>query len=274
MSRRAKATSAAIFVTAALWLLLSTTTLAQIAHGGPAPTRTPDLGPSPTPAPGATPTIDRLAAPPTVIPPTQADEGAQLYWLHCQPCHGDQGQGLTDEWRMEYPPEEQNCWTSGCHGNRPYDQNVILPTSVPPLIGPAVDRIMGTEGAQVLTRFQTLEGVYSYMSVTMPYFFPGELSQEEYLAILAHLARENGVWDGATLTRANLTNYPTHPGGAVAAPEQTAGSAAPPAVEPVADQAQPPAPTDDSRIGTMGIALAVLSALLIAGVWIWRKRAR
>ena len=50
-----------------------------------------------------TPTVDRLAAPPTVPAPNQADEGAQLYWLYCQPCHGDQGQGLTDEWRAQFP---------------------------------------------------------------------------------------------------------------------------------------------------------------------------
>lgn len=268
MSRRLIAISAAVIITAALWLLFSTTTLAQIEHGGPAPTRTPDLGPSPTPAIGATPTIDRLAAPPTVIPPTQADEGAQLYWLHCQPCHGDQGQGLTDEWRMEYPPEEQNCWTSGCHGNRPYEQSVALPTLVPPLVGPAVDRLTGAKDTQVLTRFQTLDGVYSYMSVTMPLFFPGELSQEEYLAILAHLARENGIWDGATLTTANLANYPTHPGGDIVAPEQTAG-------QPAADPTQPSAPSGGPQIETAGvitIGLVALLALLIAGVLIWRRR--
>ena len=51
------------------------------------------------PPPAATPTVDRLAAPPTAASPNQADTGAQLYWLHCQPCHGDRAQGLTDEWR-------------------------------------------------------------------------------------------------------------------------------------------------------------------------------
>ena len=49
-------------------------------------------------APNPTPTLDRLAPPPTVASPTQADVGAQVYWLNCQPCHGDRSQGLTDEW--------------------------------------------------------------------------------------------------------------------------------------------------------------------------------
>lgn len=97
MSRRTRTLGATLILTGALWLIFYNLTLAQIERGGPAHTRTPDAGPSPTVVPGATPTIDRLLAPPTVPAPNQADEGAQLYWLHCQPCHGDQGQGLTDE---------------------------------------------------------------------------------------------------------------------------------------------------------------------------------
>ena len=50
------------------------------------------------------PTFDptRLAQPPTVMPPAQADNGAQAYWSMCMSCHGDHGQGLTDEWRESY----------------------------------------------------------------------------------------------------------------------------------------------------------------------------
>ena len=35
---------------------------------------------------------------------TQADVGAEIYRLVCQDCHGNQGQGLTDEWRAEWSP--------------------------------------------------------------------------------------------------------------------------------------------------------------------------
>ncbi len=248
---------------AALWLLLYNLTAAQIERGGPGPTRTSDLGPSPTVVPGATPTIDRLAPPPTAAAPSQADEGAQLYWLHCQPCHGDQGQGLTDEWRAQYPLEDQNCWESGCHGERPYEQGVALPTSVPPLIGPAVDRIMGTSGTQVLTKFDTLQGVYAYASVAMPLFFPGELTQEEYLAILAFIARGNGVWDGVPLTTENLARYPLHPATATPEPTPTAtrGPVAP------AGESQP------GRAGVVAVGVIVLFAFALGGSLLWRKRA-
>ena len=81
--------------------------------------------------PNATPTVDRLAAPPTVEHPSQADVGAQVFWLNCQPCHGDVGQGLTQDWINQYPPEDRNCWDSGCHGDRPYENGFTLPKIVP-----------------------------------------------------------------------------------------------------------------------------------------------
>lgn len=268
MSRRTKTLGAALIPAVALWLLFYNLTLAQIERGGPAHTRTPDAGPSPTAIPGATPTVDRLLAPPTVAVPNQADEGAQLYWLHCQPCHGDQGQGLTDEWRAQYPPEDQYCWESGCHGARPYDQDVALPTSVPAIVGPAVDRIMGTEGTQVLQKFQTLDGVYRYVSVTMPYFFPGELAEEEYLAILAFIARENKIWDGETLTTGNLGRYHVGPGTA-------ADVAAPAAATPI--PTVPPEPPGGAR-GAMGPALLIVGGLVLiliaGGALLWRKHDR
>jgi hypothetical protein len=262
MSRRSKALGAAVILAGAFWLLFYNLTLAQIERGGPAPTRTPDVGPSPTAVPGATPTIDRLAAPPTAAAPNQADEGAQLYWLHCQPCHGDQGQGLTDEWRMQYPPEEQYCWESGCHGERPYEQSVALPTSVPAIVGPAVDRIMGTEGTQVLTKFETMDGVYRYVSVTMPLFFPGELTQEEYLAILAHIARENGIWDGTPLTTDNLANYHLGPATVTAAPQAQATAISTAVAQP--DSVEP---------GVIGLG-ALVALLAVGGMLLWRKRDR
>jgi len=47
--------------------------------------------------PQPTPTIDRLATPVMPPSPQPADYGRQVYYLNCMPCHGDVGQGLTDE---------------------------------------------------------------------------------------------------------------------------------------------------------------------------------
>ncbi len=193
MSPKLISGATAVLIAAVVFLALFAPSAAQqVEHGGPQEA----LPAEATPPPGATPTPDRLAPPPTVASPNQADEGAQLYWLHCQPCHGDVGQGLTDDWRAQYPPEDQYCWNSGCHGPNPYKQEFQLPTAVPAVIGD------GT-----LRKFPTLDSVYRYVSVAMPYFFPGDLTPEEYLAITAHVARGNGLWDGRTLTTDNLKEY-------------------------------------------------------------------
>lgn len=261
MSRQIRVLGATLTCAAALWLILTGITLAQVEHGGPAPTRTPDTGPSPTVVPGATATIDRLAPPPTVPNPNQADEGEYLYWLHCMPCHGDVGQGLTDEFRAQYPPEDQYCWNSGCHGERPYEQSVQLPTTVPAIIGD-----------DVLQKFDTMDAVYRYTSVAMPYFFPGALTQEEYLAILAHLARENGLWDGTELTADNLARFRLRP--PAAATGASGGHLLPATVVAAGDTAvtQP-----STRLGTAELLFilgAVLALVFLGGVLLWRIRAR
>src|SRR5258705_12046070 len=134
----------------------------------------------------AAPTLDRLAAPPTAASPNQADTGAQLYWLHCQPCHGDRAQGLTDEWRAQYPPEDQNCWNSGCHGQQPYANGFILPTQVPALVG-----------AGTLSRFATAADLHNFISRAMPFQAPGSLKPDEYWSITAFLLRGHGLPDTA-----------------------------------------------------------------------------
>jgi cytochrome c len=156
-----------------------------------------------TQAQTAVPTPDRLAAPPTVIAPTQSDEGAQLYWLHCQPCHGDKGQGLTDapddDWRAQYPPEDGYCWDSGCHGERPYEEGFTIPKQIPAIIG---------EGS--LSRFATLGDVFTFMRAAMPFQVPSSLTDEEYLQIAAFLSRENGVSIETPLTITDLATIQLH----------------------------------------------------------------
>ena len=135
----------------------------------------------------ATPTLDpfeRLAKPTVAANPSQADLGAQDYWLHCLPCHGDRGQGLTLEFRETYPPDEVNCWQSGCHGPSPYENGFTLPKEVPALIG-----------QNSLQKFPNAAALQSYIHVTMPFWKPGSLPKEDVWRITAFLLRENGLWD-------------------------------------------------------------------------------
>jgi len=145
-------------------------------------------------------TPDRLAQPTLPVTPSQADRGAQGYWLSCLPCHGDKGQGLTDEFRAVYPPEDQYCWERGCHGEMPYENGFTLPMVIPGVIG---------EGA--LLKFSDAAQLNSYIRATMPYWKPGSLTEEEAWSITAFIMRENGLWNddiemnGANAAEAKIT---------------------------------------------------------------------
>jgi len=118
------------------------------------------------------------------------------------PCHGDQGQGLTDEFRnRQYPPEEANCWTSGCHGARPYENGFTLPKTIPALIG-----------RNTLTKFATARNMFDYMRTAMPFNAPGSLSQEQYLQLLAYLLEQNSfVTTGSQLDLDSLQQINLRP---------------------------------------------------------------
>jgi mono/diheme cytochrome c family protein len=130
------------------------------------------------------PTPDRLAQPTLPASPSQADQGAQVYWLACLPCHGDRGQGLTEEFKQTYPEEDRNCWNSGCHGARPYENGFTLPPNIPPVIG------SGT-----LQKFPNAAILRSYIFATMPWWKPASLTQEESWQVTAFLLRENKLWN-------------------------------------------------------------------------------
>lgn len=138
-------------------------------------------------------TQDRLAEPTLPAIPSQADYGAQAYWLYCSPCHGDRAQGLTDEFRQLYPEEDRNCWNSHCHGNVTYENGFKIPTAVPQLVGPGS-----------LAKFPTAANLYGYIHATMPFQNPDSLSDEEYYQIVSFLLRQNGLIDaGSEISSSN-----------------------------------------------------------------------
>jgi cytochrome c len=139
------------------------------------------------------PTQDRLAEPTLPASPSQADLGAQVYWLNCSPCHGDKAQGLTDEFRQQYPPEDQNCWTSHCHGKVTYENGFTIPKVVPALVGP------GT-----LAKFPTAANLYGFIHAAMPFQKPNSLSDDDYYKITAFLLRQNELIDSQS--EVNATN--------------------------------------------------------------------
>ncbi|MBN2045496.1 MAG: hypothetical protein JW757_10785 [Anaerolineales bacterium] len=129
------------------------------------------------------PTPDRLAEPVLTEHSTQYEEGRYLYWMHCMPCHGDFGQGLTDEFRELWPEDHQNCWGRGCHGGREMDEGFPIPKTIPAVI---------SESGEVLP-FSTPEEFYEYLLTTHPPQNPGYLAEDEYWAMTAYVLAENNL---------------------------------------------------------------------------------
>ena len=160
-------------------------------------------------------TLDRLAEPTLPASPSQVDYGAQAYWLNCSPCHGDQAQGLTDEFRQQYPEEDRNCWTSHCHGKVTYENGFTIPRVVPALVGPGA-----------LAKFPNAANLYGYMRAAMPFQAPNSLSEEDYYKITAFLLRQNQMIDDQTeVGESNAAQIAVSRATPAPAPQQSEGQA-------------------------------------------------
>ena len=131
---------------------------------------------------GQMPEGDRLAEPVLPESPTTVDMGRNLYYFHCMPCHGDRGQGLTDEWREVWVEDHQNCWGRGCHAGRSELDAFYIPRTIPAVIGPP----------QALGAFDTAEELFVFLRATQPPQRAGALSDAEYWALTDFLLHENG----------------------------------------------------------------------------------
>ncbi len=122
------------------------------------------------------------------LPPdaSQLEYGAEVYRLVCKACHGDKGQGLTDDWRAQWAPQDQNCWQSKCHAlNHPPD-GFYMPVS-PAVVGPP------------LIIFETALDLYNYIHRSMPWHDPGSMTEKESWSVTAYILKINNVDPGLEL---------------------------------------------------------------------------
>ena len=127
-----------------------------------------------------TPTYDPLVEQPLPEHPTELELGKNLYWHWCMPCHGDVGQGLTDEFRGVWEPDHQNCWARGCHAGHNGDTAFPIPTVVPAIVI-----------ADKLAQFPSLQALADFLQTTHPPQHPGLLQADEYHAIAAYVFTMN-----------------------------------------------------------------------------------
>lgn len=170
----------------------------------------PHLQATSTPLPQPTPTFDvaRLEKPVVLSEvPTQLEAGSLKYWGVCMACHGDKGQGLTDEWKDAFGEEDRNCWQSGCHGADHPPQGFLIPKDkvIPSVAGPGS-----------LARFQNAQELHDYILASMPWWDPGQLTDEEAWGATAYILSIHQVLpQGFVLTEKNasaiMTRYAVQP---------------------------------------------------------------
>lgn len=150
--------------------------------GTPPPTPRPTRLPTPLPGGGMFPAWMT----PPASGPSLADAGAALYYDRCMACHGDQGQGLTVQWRAQWDVEHQDCSRSTCHGARHPPEGFTFPKNFAPAL----------VGANALTRFANAQALYDFIRARMPYQAPGSLTTKEYWQLVAFLLQRRGVHVG------------------------------------------------------------------------------
>ena len=159
-----------------------------------------------------TPTYDPLVEPPLPENPSEFELGQNLYWHWCMTCHGDHGQGLTDEFRGIWEPEHQNCWARGCHAGRPGDEGFPIPTVVPAVVNDSH-----------LAQFTSAQGLTEYLQATHPPQSPGVLKTEEYHAIALYVFSMNARAPGDEPPPAAETAIPMPTSTMLAAPDTASG---------------------------------------------------
>jgi mono/diheme cytochrome c family protein len=124
--------------------------------------------------------------------PSQGDYGASPYYQICLACHGDWGQGLTDEWRAQWGADS-NCWVSKCHAANHPPEGFDLPKTIPPILG------LGS-----LARFNTAEELHGHIATSMPWWNPGSLTEEQAWNLTAYLLENRGeLTRGVTIDDGN-----------------------------------------------------------------------
>jgi len=189
--------AAAILTAAILAAAWITPTWARALGHEYSPLQSGPADPVGTPTPLISPRQEKPVIPAN---PTGADLGSVKWWAVCMACHGDIGQGLTDEWRQVAFGEDMNCWTSKCHGPRHPPEGFVLPRQVPPAIGP------GT-----LRRFVTVADLQRYLKAKMPWWKPGSLSEDESWQLTAFILRSDGrLPAGTELNISQASMLPAH----------------------------------------------------------------
>jgi cytochrome c5 len=175
----------------ALLFIVTLTVSSWVLPGTIVPLQQEDSTSTPTPVP--MPTEDSWIIVDLPADATQLEYGAEVYRLVCKACHGDKGQGLTDDWRAQWNPKDQNCWQSKCHAlNHPSDGFYM----------PQVPKVLG----RPVRGFGTALNLYYYIHKFMPWHDPDSMTERESWSVTAYILKINGVDPPLELNSENAAN--------------------------------------------------------------------
>jgi quinol-cytochrome oxidoreductase complex cytochrome b subunit len=190
MTPTSHGTSAAIMYRRLLVALLFVLLFSLVSLLVPGVQASPQAQSTSTPTAQPTPTFDVRRLDKPVVPSDnteQLQKGSIIYWGICMGCHGDRGQGLTEEWKDAYGTEDSDCWRSGCHGPDYSPESFLIPTDK---IAPAI------AGAGKLARFSNAQELHDFILVNMPWWNPGQLTDKEAWQVSAYILRLHKVMPG------------------------------------------------------------------------------
>ncbi len=195
--------------------------------------------------------------------PSQVDTGRHVYYYNCMPCHGDQGQGLTDEWRQVWEEDHRNCWDRGCHAGRKEDEGFPIPTVVPAIIEEQYD------GHLALAHFANSADLFRYLKTTHPPQNPGILSDDEYNALVAFLWQANlrNTEEASGVQATLVATVSPSPGLA----SEMDALPLPASTEPLKEQAHEPG-FDLWKIAWTGAVVLILAGAVILVIKVLRHR--
>lgn len=196
----ARCTNVIVLLLAVVFTSILTSLAAGAAPDSQATATFPSITPTPAP-PTPVSNSSRLTKPIISKNPTQVEKGALYYWGICMACHGDRGQGLTDEWREVYG-EDSNCWQSRCHGTHHPPQGFEIPRT---LVLPAI------AGPNTLNRYTTAQDLFNYIVIKMPWWKPNSLKPADAWNLTAYILKMNGALpEGVILSKADASVIPVH----------------------------------------------------------------
>lgn len=137
----------------------------------------------------------------------QVKEGAHVYHVVCEACHGASGLGLA-EGRLSFAPSDRYC--ERCH--HPYNSTLWDATRINPGNSFYLGRPPAIRGPGTLDELHDGRELYAQVRRTMPHYRPGSLSDQQYLDVTAFvLALRNDMRPIDTITEAGAADIPLHP---------------------------------------------------------------